>query len=170
MPRFAAHLLLIGACGLAQGPALTVKAGVEDGKRMLVAQLLDGAKPVPNATVAFAVKRSFGSLPLGQDTTLDDGTAAVPLPPTLPPDPDGSYRVELEVVSPAEFTSVAAHLSLSSGSRASGNQPRQSRELWSRRAPVSLIAALVLVLAAVWGTYAAAVRQLFHIKQGGSHA
>lgn len=179
MPRFTAlfAIWILAASSLAQGqtpvpqaPVLSAKTDVEDGHRMLVATLMDGSKPVANATITFSLKRSFGSMVLGQDTTLDDGTAAVALPSTLPTDPDGTYRVSLQVTAPAELAAVAGEYSLPGAPREAAAPPGDRRELWSRHAPIPLLISLAAILAAVWGTYAFVVRQLLLIKKGGSHA
>ena len=45
----------------------------------MIATVTMGGKALPDASVVFSARRTFGALPLGEDKTLDDGTAAVPV-------------------------------------------------------------------------------------------
>src|SRR5437762_10594386 len=77
----------------AQAPTSQPKADIslalvtEEGKQLIRAVVVANGKPVENATVSFGVRRTFGTLVLGEDRTLDDGSAAVPFPNDIPGGP-----------------------------------------------------------------------------------
>ncbi len=71
----------------ATAPAATITLSTprdEKGNKQLMATVVAAGKPVANAAVTFAVQRTFGEMPLGNDTTLDNGTAAIAFPSDLP--------------------------------------------------------------------------------------
>ena len=84
---------------------MTAGIGVvtEEGAKLIRATVQLNGKPLENATVRFLVRRSFGDLLLGEDKTLDDGTAAVRFPKALPGGPHGELEVIAEVKPGAEY-------------------------------------------------------------------
>lgn len=179
----------------ASPPSITVERAIEEGRPVLVAKLTAAGKPVEGATLAVSVERTFGAIPLGQDTTLDDGTVAVPFPTGLPGSPEGLLRVRVEVVEPAVYTGLRTVFALPLEARdlprpASARLPRRGppesfqrqgsrrldepgttqdpfpRTIWGPRAPVSLLLAILGLLGAVWFTYAFVLTQLIHIRKG----
>src|SRR5437016_6280200 len=86
-------------------PEIVVTTGLEEGKKVLVATLKLDGKPLEGAKVSFFVRRTFGNLLLGQERTLDDGTAAVPFPEGLPGGESGKLQVLAKIVEPALYAS-----------------------------------------------------------------
>ena len=178
---------------LAATPAITLKTEAEEEKKMIVATVTVDGKPVEGAAVSFYVERTFGNLLIGEDKTLDDGTAAVNAPNSLPGGPNGKLRIIAQAAlsnqtgsEPTAATEVPAP-SMPSEPAAPAAPPEQKvvraqlaiegtakkverdafpRALWSPRAPIPLLVTITGILAVVWGTYAFVVFELVKIKQG----
>lgn len=147
------------------GASLSLKLETEDGKQMVVATVLAGGKPKEGAKVTFEVPRAFGPLVIGQDTTLDDGTAAAPFPTDLPAGASGRLIVKARVTEPAELAALRGEADLGGAQKSALPAKPFSRALWSPRAPVGLLVTLAVLLAAFWGAYAYAAFQLLRIRQ-----
>lgn len=148
-------------------PSITVTASNEGGEHLLLATVLVDGKAAPNVTVDFYAVRSFGRINLGHDTTLPDGTAAVPFPESLPGEPDGNLRIQLEVTAP-EALAGATGAGLVTAAVSPRSPPPAARELWSRRAPWSLLATVGIVVTAVWAVYFWVILNLFKIRKEAS--
>jgi quinol-cytochrome oxidoreductase complex cytochrome b subunit len=85
---------------------LALKVTTEEGKKMVVASVTLDGKPLEKVKVAFSVQ---GAEPVevGQDDTLDDGTAAIPFPAGVPGGPKGELKIAAIVKSPAPHEGVA---------------------------------------------------------------
>ena len=170
-----AGLLVIGlitARGTAQtatAPAtvLSLTVTTEDGQKLVRATILSGGKPVENATIQFSVQRTFGALKLGEDKTLDDGTAAVKFPSGLPGNAVGELTFIAEVKSPAQFAGVCTELNSPGGvvARPPDAEPFP-RALWSPHAPIVLLVTLGAMVVGVWVTYAFVISQVIAIRKG----
>ena len=180
MIRRCAALFLFFACvsqaripiAAAQTPTTQPQAQIslalvtEEGKQLIRAIVLANGKPVENATVSFGVRRTFGTLVLGEDRTLDDGSAAVPFPKDLPGGPKGQLQVIAEIKFPAAFASLRTEAILDGAKVVSVNPEPLPRALWAPRAPYALIIPIVLLLAGVWATYAFVFVQVLAIRRG----
>src|SRR5689334_18940705 len=78
-------------------PEIAIGVGEEEKKKVVSALVTLNGKPLQDAAVTISVQRTFGKLPLGKDTTLDDGTTVAPFPSDLPGSPDGQLRLVAEV-------------------------------------------------------------------------
>lgn len=147
------------------GPAhIALARTTEDKQAMLVATVTVDGKPVSGATVAFSVKRTFGTIDLGQDQTLDDGTAAVKFPAGLPGDANGQLTVSAAVREPAELAGVSVQ------TRLPGAPPKPwlaqpPRALWSPRAPLAVGITIAFLALCVWSTYAFVAAQLMAMRR-----
>jgi hypothetical protein len=136
----------------------------EDGKEMLVATVTVDGRPASGVKIGFYVQRLLGLLLLGEDETLEDGTAAVDFPTSLPGDARGALRVRVAVLSPDSLAGASVERVLR------GGQPKQiareefPRALWAPRAPIGLLGTIAFLLLCVWSTYAFAIRQLVGIR------
>jgi hypothetical protein len=180
MIRRCAASFLIFACvsqaripiAAAQTPTTQPKAQIslalvtEEGKQLIRAIVVANGKPVENATVSFGVRRTFGTLVLGEDKTLDDGSAAVSFPKDLPGGPKGQLQVVAEIKSPATFASIRTEATFDGARRLDVNADSLPRALWAPRAPYALIIPIVLLLAGVWATYAFVFVQVLAIRKG----
>src|SRR5262249_42042815 len=135
-----------------QGATISIATAVEEGKKMLVATVTREGKPVAGARVAFLVKRTFGQLALGEEVTLDDGTAAVLFPAGLPSDPDGKLRLAAEIKSPTDLSTVRGEAALTGGAPRVVETNPFPRALWSPRAPLPLVLTIATLVGGVWCT------------------
>lgn len=150
----------------AEEPLIALRLDTEDGKKVLVATVTKAGKPVENAKVVFFARRTFGALSLGAEVTLDDGTAAVPFPTTLPGDGRGRLQLSAELANrPKDAPPVRAEARFEGGVpfRAEPQAP-PPRALWSSRAPLILLVNIALLVGLVWGAFAYVAFQLFRIR------
>ena len=156
----------------APAPEIQAQLGKEDGRPNVIVTVTQDQKPVANVGVTMLLHRSFGELTLGQDTTLDDGTAVAPFPPQLSPDPDGSWTVKVQLTSPDAMAGQEKEIRLAAppASETRGNQANLPRALWGRHAPISLILAVLALVGSAWAAYGYTLYQLFHLKKGGHDA
>lgn len=147
---------------------LALAVVTEEGHKLVRATVTgpDG-KPVENASVLFCVRRTFGNLKLGEDKTLDDGTAAVPFPTGLPVDGAGEFVLGAEVKSPSAYAGACAQINDPGGlvPPAAAEDPFP-RALWAPHAPLPLLIVICSLLAGVWTTYAFVVTQVIAIRKG----
>lgn len=160
--------------------AVVLSITSEEGKRMVMATVTADGKPVESATVRFGVQRTFGRLILGEETTLDDGTAAVAFPEGLPGDSSGGLAFSAEVTAPADLAGRRAEL-LMPGPQPATTTPNVSsrglvdgdgaesapsglpRTLWAPRPPTILLATVGGIVVVVWSSYAFVVSLLWRI-------
>ena len=149
---------------------LELKRTSEDGQEMLVATTTVNGQPVAGASVAFSVVRTFGNVALGEDQTLDDGTAAVPYPQGLPGNAHGDLDFRVTVLSPPALASAPVQVTIGGAARSSTAPEDFPRALWSSRAPLAIVGTIAFLLLCVWGTYGFVVVQLaamYHVNGEG---
>ena len=132
---------------------------------MLQAVVKADGKPLENAVVRFYAVRTFGNLLVGEDKTLDDGSAAVKFPTGLPGSADGSLCIIAQLKEPAQYATYS-QATLTGGTPNSMEQITFPRALWARRAPWPLLLAIGVPLGGVWITYAFVVAQIIAIRKG----
>lgn len=142
-----------------------IATSMEEGRKMIVATVTREGKPVPNAHVMLQVKRTFGDLTLGEDDTLDDGTAAVPFPADLPGNSEGQIQVLAQIKSPADSAAIRTQVTLDGALKPRLEADPYPRALWSPHAPFALVLTICTLLTIVWSTYAFVVVQLIKIKK-----
>jgi len=148
----------------AQGKAvIELTRTTEDKQEMLVAKVTADGLPVKGATVAFSVRRTFGLMTLGEDQTLDDGTAAVAFPTALPGDAKGELAFRVALRSPPELDGSAAEVKLA-GAPARPWPSVPPRALWSSRVPLAIPATIAFLVLCVWSTYAFVATQLAALR------
>ncbi len=136
----------------------------EEGKKVLAATVLVDGKPLANAKVGIFVKRTFGDLKLGEDTTLDDGKAEVPFPSDLPGGTTGTLDVIARVIEPEQYASASIEKSMPGAVVVTVKDDPYPRAIWAPRAPLPLILTFVVLLSGVWGTYMFVIIQLRKIR------
>lgn len=144
---------------------VALTAGEEDHQKILRATVTLAGKPVENARVGFYVKRTFGNLPVGEDVTLDDGTAAVPYPVGLKGGSTGTLEFFAEIKAPLRLAGKGQITS--PGEVVVEPQDPFPRALWAPRAPYSVLGTILALLTGVWCTYGFIVHQLFRIRKEG---
>lgn len=146
---------------------ITVRVAVEEGKKILLAEVTKGSKPVQGAKVGFFVDRMLGELTLGAEETLEDGTAGIDFPKVLPGDESGRLLVKARVLESPEFAGITGSATVEGGIARKAQMNPFPRALWSRYAPMPLVVVLVVLGAGVWATYAYVIIQLVKIRNAG---
>lgn len=125
-------------------PRLALKVASEEGKKMVVATVTLEGKPIEKVKVVFSVR---GAEPneIGQDDTLDDGTAAVLFPEGVPGGPKGELRIAAVVKSPS------SHAGIETEETFLGGVPVPACP-WGPTAPGSIVLASITLLAGVFTT------------------
>jgi len=147
-------------------PIIALKSDVEEGKKMLVATVTLGDKPVEDAAVKFFARRTFGSLSIGTEKTLDDGTAAVPFPSDLPGGSSGKLDLVAEITQTETIAAARVESAFLGGKIVPHIQEQLPRALWAPNAPMTLIAGILTLMTGVWVTYLYVVLQLIKLKKG----
>jgi hypothetical protein len=168
-------VLMVGSVALAQtapttrpAPAIAIAPAVEEGRKVLHATVTLDGKPLRDVKVQFAVARTFGRLPIGDDTTDDDGVAAVDLPRALPGDERGELNVIATIASPAAYAGTSQAQSVPGGIPiVAPGKPTYPRALWAPHAPLPLLVSVLGAVGAVWFTYAVVVAQILAIRKEG---
>ena len=149
-------------------PSITLAPAVEDGKKVIHALVTLDGKPLRDQKVRLQVRRTFGLLPVGEDTTDEDGTAAVPFPEKLPGNARGEFEVVATILSPADYAGATADQVIAGGVPViPPTSPTFPRALWASRSPSPLYVTIFVLLGGVWLTYARVVRLIFAIRKGG---
>lgn len=150
--------------------AVSISTGIEEGREMLIATAKSGGKPVPDVKVKFLIERSFGRLPIGEEATLDDGTAAVPFPKDLPGGPGGELSVVIEAETSPDSPPVAIRQLMRGGLVTEPETEPFKRALWTPQAPLPLVLTVIALLSIVWATYGFVIVNLVQIKKAGKNA
>jgi Ni/Fe-hydrogenase subunit HybB-like protein len=146
---------------------IKLEAGTDEyGDEVLIATVTNSEKPIADAEVNFFVRRTFGRLHLGTETTSDIGQAAITFPKDLPGDAAGQLRIFAELTGgPSEGTSVCTE---------AGFEPRMPgrpdtdffpRALWAPRAPWAVVLTIAALLTLVWSHFFFVIFQLFKIRK-----
>jgi hypothetical protein len=190
-------LLFVMSAGMtawAQPPSLVLTSEVEDGKKMLIATLTQDGKPLEGVLISFYVERTFGKLVVGEDKTLEDGSAAIAVPEGITSGPEGELKVTAQATlpdaapsetqastevaapsTPAEAVAspaatpprvIDAQFTLKGEAKLLQEQEFVPRALWAPKAPVALLATITAILVVVWGSYVFVVSQIIKIKLG----
>jgi quinol-cytochrome oxidoreductase complex cytochrome b subunit len=96
-------------------PEITLRAEVEEGKKMLIAVVTQSKKPIEKVKLVFFVQRESGLQEIGHDETLDDGTAAVRYPEDIPGGPSGELRIVAEIREPKALAAIKGIATLPGG-------------------------------------------------------
>jgi Ni/Fe-hydrogenase subunit HybB-like protein len=140
----------------------------EDKEQLVRATITFNGKPVENATVQFFAGRTFGNLKLGEDKTLDDGTAAVKFPTGLPGGANGELNLIAEVTASTNYAGACTTITASGGVPARAAVEPFPRALWAPHAPIILLVVIACLFGSVWITYAYVTWQLFALRKGAS--
>jgi hypothetical protein len=146
-------------------PSIQLSTDVEDGKKMIQATVTLNNKPLANVTLDYFVKRTFGNLAIGEDTTLDDGTSAVAFPSDLPGEMDGSLHFSVRVKSPDPYTGASTAAVLAADTPHALIADAFPRALWAPEAPLALMASIGAILGCVWLSYLFVVSQIYAIRK-----
>ena len=145
--------------------SVTLTRARVDSQDVLVARVTADGHVVPNAVVEFSVRRTFGFMILGQETTGNQGIAMIPFPVGLPGDAQRELLVRVAVQSPTNPAAATVFdQKIAGGAPRVATQTRASRALWSSQTPFPMLATIIALLLCVWGTYAFVVEQLVMLR------
>lgn len=174
-----ALMLMLGAAVIASAaqptslpaaavPLIVLKPAVEEGKQVLQALVTLAGKPVPDAKIRFGIRRTFGTLWLGEDTCDPDGIAAIAFPINLPGNERGELEATVTILGPQAWAGIE-HAQWITGGRAVAPPSADSfsRALWAPHAPLPLIASILGAVGLVWCSYAFVLTQILAIRKGG---
>jgi hypothetical protein len=148
-------------------PTIVVAPRLEEGNRMLGATVMLNNKPLVGAKVNFFVERSFGSLNIGEDDTLDDGVAAVKFPEGLPGGATGKLHVIARINGTKSYAAASGETTVAADFAVVPDPNPFPRAIWAPHAPIPLILTLSLALAGVWSTYLFVLVQLRALRKAG---
>ena len=152
------------SAGAQEAARVELRRASEGAEDMLVALVTVGGRPAAGVTVGFFAQRHLGLLSLGEDETLDDGTAAIAFPRALPGDLRGDVRFRVTVLSPDSLAGATAEAVMSGGVPTRRDVGESPRALWSTRSPTGLLVGISVLLLCVWSTYAFTVWQLLKLR------
>jgi hypothetical protein len=146
-------------------PQIAIADVTEDNQRLLRATVTLAGKPLEGIRVTFGATRTFGVLELGLDTTLDDGTAAVPFPTTLPGDAAGTFEAVVSVEATPTYAAATQRLRLGGVGIVAVVPEPFPHALWSSKALWPLVTVIAVLLTGVWSTYMFVISQLIRIRK-----
>ena len=147
------------------GASISVSVVTEEGQKMIKAVVTAGGKPVENASIVFGIRRTFGTLVIGEDQTLDDGSAAAKFPTDLPGDAEGNLHVVINIKEPQDLVGVSGHAVIPGGATPVASADPFPRALWAPHAPLPLVIPIILLVGGVWVTYAYVIKQVIAIAR-----
>lgn len=128
-------------------------------------------KPVADLSVKLYAERLFGLLPLGEESTDEEGVANFEFPTDLP----GNKNLELNILAKVEdddnFANSEVKSTINWGvhEKISSSQKMERALYASReRAPIYFIITSISIIAGIWGTLLYIIIQLFKIKRLGT--
>lgn len=121
-------------------PQVTLKVGTEEGKKMVVATVTLDGKPTDKVKLAFSIRGDGDPVAVGQDETLEDGTAAVRFPEGVPGGPKGELHIVAVIKEPAPYAGVIVEKTFL------GGVPVPACP-WGPTSPRSIIVASITLLA-----------------------
>jgi hypothetical protein len=146
-------------------PQIQITVGEEEHKKVVNALVTVNGKPQADAVVTFSVRRTFGLLVLGKDTTLDDGTAAAPFPDRLPGDSAGNLKIVADVAATPQYGAATAETTVPGGIIVASVADPYPRALWAPHAPLPLLICIFTLLGGVWTTYLFVISQIIAIRR-----
>ena len=149
-------------------PTLTISRSLEEGKAVLVANLRANGKPVEDAAIQFYAKRTFGDLKLGEEKTLEDGTAAVAFPKDLPAGENGILHLAAEFKATTALAGARVEQTFTGGRVIKSQEITLPRALWAPQAPLVLLIVIGAVMGGVWASYGYVVLQILRIRRGAN--
>lgn len=144
---------------------ITLKSGIEDEEKIVIATVINSGQPVKGAEVAFFLERTFGRLPIGTETTRDNGQASVSFPKDLPGGPDGRLHIAAEITAPPEYAAASTQAAFEADHVIPPEADPFPRALWSPHAPLALVLTIATLLSIVWTTYSFVIAQLIRIRK-----
>jgi hypothetical protein len=148
-------------------PTVALSIVTDEGQNQVRATVKLGDHPLENAAVVFGVRRTFGNLVIGTDTTMDDGTAQTKFPQGLPGGATGQLQLLADVKPTDRYGAAHADMVIGGGVVVPPVADPFPRTFWAPHAPLWLILSITVLLGGVWSTYLFVVSQVLAIRRGG---
>jgi hypothetical protein len=148
-------------------PTVSLSIVTDEGQNQVRATVKLNDRPLENAAIVFSVRRTFGNLVIGNDTTLDDGTAQTRFPQGLPGGAKGELQLLADVKSTDKYTAARGEMTIGGGVVVPPVTDPFPRAFWAPHAPFWLIASITVLLGGVWTTYLFVVTQVLAIRREG---
>ena len=132
---------------------------------MLRATVTLKGEPLQGARVQFGAARTFGVLDLGTDTSLDDGTAAIPFPEGLPGDAAGTFEAAASIEASRTYSAASVRTRMGGVGAVEVRAEPPPSALWSSRPLWPLVSVIAVLLAGVWSVYVFVIAQLVKIRR-----
>lgn len=152
---------------------ITLTLGVQDSVKQAKAVVTKNHTPLKGVDVVFLIKKSFGSLPLGDAVTTDEnGEAVANFPTDIPGDPQGNVTVLAKVEENDQTGELLASKSTNWGVPTTVKSTFDTRTLWgtAENAPLPLVVTVVSLVALVWGIIFYMLLQLVKVNRLGKVA
>lgn len=149
---------------------ITLTFQVQDSVKQAKAVVTKNHTPLKGVDVIFLVKKSFGSLPLGDAVTTDEhGEATADFPTDIPGDAQGNLTVLAKVEENDQTGELLASKETNWGVPTTVKDTVDRRALWATadNAPLPLVITVVSLVALVWGIIFYMLYQLVVINRLG---
>ncbi|MDH7462091.1 hypothetical protein QEG73_12410 [Chitinophagaceae bacterium 26-R-25] len=149
---------------------ITLTFGEQDSVKQAKAVVTKNHTPLKGVDVVFLIKKSFGSLPLGDAVTTDEnGEAVADFPTDMPGDHEGNITVLAKVEENDQTGELLASKVTNWGVPTTVKDKFDQRTLWSpaANAPIPLVVTVVSLVALVWGIILYMLSQLVKINRLG---
>ena len=145
-------------------PTVALSIVTDEGQNQVRATVKLGDHPLESAAVVFAVRRTFGNLVIGTDTTMDDGTAQTKFPQGLPGGATGQLQLLADVKPTDRYAAAHTEMFIGGGVVVPPVTDPFPRAFWAPHAPFWLILSISVLLGGVWTTYMFVVAQIIGIR------
>jgi hypothetical protein len=152
---------------------ITLTFGIQDSVKQAKAVVTKNHTPLKGVDVLFLIKKSFGSLPLGDAVSTDEnGEATVDFPLDMPGDASGDLTVIAKVEENDQTGELLTSKSSNWGVPTDVKNTIDKRALWASaaNAPIPLVVTVVTIVALVWGTIFYIILQVVAIRRMGKAA
>ncbi len=121
--------------------------------------------PIPDAEVAFYVKRYFSNLKIGEGVTDEKGETTIECPLDLRGDENGNIFLIGKAEDLEEYGSVSAFTTKPWGIPQDPVAEKKTRALWSHSPPLWMVIVFAILMSVVWGHYIVIIYKLAKLRK-----
>ncbi len=140
----------------------------EDSLNVCKVNVVSEGQPVAEVSVKLFVKRLFGLLPVGEESTDETGVASFEVPNDIPADASGKLTIIAKIEDDENYENVETEAAVNWGVIIKDDDSvKLDRSLSASRenAPIYFIIVSNLIIAGIWGTIFYVILQVFKIKR-----
>ncbi len=140
----------------------------EDSLNVCKVNVVSEGQPVAEVSVKLFVKRLFGLLPVGEESTDETGVASFEVPNDIPGDASGKLTIIAKIEDDENYENVETEAAVNWGViKKDDTSIVANRSLAASRenAPIYFIIVSNLIIIGIWGTILYVVLQVFKIKR-----